>query len=96
MAASKAKRKRIVKQKEQPKGRQIKRDGLSEAYYSLRPSWNFHTCDKKMWPLDEVHAKAVFWKGIWLNHFFCGMNQSRHINPELFNRQRINTVEPLP
>lgn len=65
MAASKAKRKRIVKQKEQPKGRQIKRDGLSEAYYSLRPSWNFHTCDKKMWPLDEVHAKAVFWKEIF-------------------------------
>lgn len=65
MAASKKKRAKIVKQVEQPKGRQINSSDLPESYYSKHPSWNFHARDKEMWVLDEAHAGPAFWKEIF-------------------------------
>lgn len=59
MAASK--KRKIVRQREQPKGKTIAAACDPEAYYHEHPSWNFNSRDVEMWPFDESHAAGCFW-----------------------------------
>ena len=107
MAASKAKKMRGIKQREVPKGRRIKDDARITAYYPLRPSWNFHTCDKKKWTLDESHAAATFWKEIlphlqgwetvpWSEILLADKNHNHAIDVNMLNKgamERLNELE---
>lgn len=58
MAAS---RKKTVRQKETPKGRNIPDIYNPDGYIHEHPAWNFAACDNVMWSLSQDKAGEVFW-----------------------------------
>lgn len=51
--------KKVVKQKEQPKGKNIRHQGNPDGYYQETPSWCFNSSDAEKWVLTR--HKDLFW-----------------------------------
>lgn len=56
---------KTVKQKENPRGRHVSQVENPSKYYSQHPSWNFNTCDPKMWAFAEDNIGDIFWPEIF-------------------------------
>lgn len=61
MAASKKKQ---PKSAFNPKTREIGQRENPEKYYQLFPSWNFNSCDDKLWQFNQDRAESLFWNEI--------------------------------
>ncbi len=59
-----SKKKKIVKQREMPKGNSIAQGGDPERYYSEKPSWAFSASDQEMWQFSKTNADEAFWSEI--------------------------------
>ncbi|MGX8698571.1 MAG: hypothetical protein ACSW8F_01400 [bacterium] len=57
-------RKKVVKQKEVPKGKVIAQGGDPERYYSENPAWTFANADQEMWAFSQEHIGTVIWTEI--------------------------------
>lgn len=104
MAASK--RKKEVKQKEVPKGRNIAQGGNPERYYSERPAWIFRNADKEMWAFSEENIREVFWTEIlpflsgleprtWGDILVAGKKQNHSVDVNTLNkvaRDRLDAI----
>lgn len=62
MAASK--RKKQIKQKENPKGKSIVQGGNPNRYYTENPAWSFANSDQDMWPFTQNHIDGLIWTEI--------------------------------
>ena len=60
-----SKRKKEVKQKENPSGRFIAQGGNPERYYSENPVWAFANSDQEMWAFSQGHIGETFWTEIF-------------------------------
>lgn len=103
MAHSKNK---IVKQKENPIGNNIKHTINPEAYYDKSPSWSFNTCDAKHWSLESEEVKKLFWCEIlpwlksmerrtWKEILINSKKQNHHILISQLNKCAIDRLEQL-
>ena len=60
-----SKRKKEVKQKENPCGKFIAQGGNPERYYSENPAWAFANSDQEMWAFSQEHIGETFWTEIF-------------------------------
>ena len=60
-----SKRKKEVKQKENPSGKFIAQGGNPERYYSENPAWAFANSDQEMWAFSQEHIGETFWTKIF-------------------------------
>lgn len=59
-----SKRKKEVKQKENPNGKCIAQGGEPERYYSENPAWTFANSDQEMWAFSQEHIGELLWTEI--------------------------------
>lgn len=59
-----SKRKKEIKQKENPRGKFIAQGGNPERYYSENPAWSFANSDQEMWSFSKDHIGNLFWTEI--------------------------------
>lgn len=59
-----SKRKKVVKQKEVPKGKFIAQGGDPERYYTEYPAWTFVNADHEMWAVSQDHIGTAIWTEI--------------------------------
>lgn len=59
-----SKRKKEIKQKENPREKFIAQGGNPEQYYSENPAWSFANSDQEMWAFSEEHIGNLFWTEI--------------------------------
>ena len=60
-----SKRKKEVKQRENPSGKFIAQGGNPERYYSENPAWVFANSDQEMWAISQEHIGERFWTEIF-------------------------------
>lgn len=56
-----SKKKKEVKQRENPNGRFIAQGGDPEQYYSEHPAWTFANADQEMWAFSQDHIGELIW-----------------------------------
>lgn len=54
-------KKKVVAQKEMPKGKTIAQGGNPERYYSENPAWAFAIIDTDKWAFSEEHIGGAIW-----------------------------------
>ena len=59
-----SKRKKEVRQREDPKVKVIAKGGDPERYYSENPAWTFANSDQEMWAFSQSHMGDLFWTEI--------------------------------
>lgn len=95
MAASK--RRKIVKQKENPADKHIAQGGNPEQYYSEKPAWVFKDSDQEMWSFTQKHIGELFWTEIlpklkawesqtWNEILLIGKKQNHSIDLDSLNK----------
>ena len=67
-----SKRKKEVKQKENPSGKFIAQGGNPERYYSENPAWAFANSDQEMWAFSQGHIGETFWTEIFRGEYRAG------------------------
>ncbi len=101
MAASK---KKIVKQKENPKSRQVVQTEDPNHYYREHPAWSFSSCDSEMWGFNEDNLKDVFWSEVfpflknlesqtWNDILIAAKKQNHSINVSTLNLKAQKRLE---
>ena len=64
-----------IKQKKDPKSREVQQIEQPDAYYSKTPRWAFGSCDKRKWSFTVDGAGTAFWDEI-LPHFQAWENMT--------------------
>ncbi|MCD8020559.1 MAG: hypothetical protein LUF92_13555 [Clostridiales bacterium] len=59
-----SKRKKEIKQRENPKGKHIAQDGDPGRFYSDSPAWTFANSDQEMWAFSQDHIGDLLWTEI--------------------------------
>lgn len=54
-----------IKQKAQPRGKEIKQGGNPERYYHQKPVWAFSHSDECNWAFTKAHIKERIWTDIF-------------------------------
>ena len=102
MAASKKK----VKVEKIPKDRYIGQGGDPDQFYRQKPSWNFSSCDKEKWSINEEDVHKIFWNEIlthlqnletqkWSEILVRGNKQNHNIDTNALNKGAIDRLEYL-
>ena len=103
MAVSKNKK---VKQRENPKGKNIPDIYNPDGYIHEHPAWNFAACDNVMWSLSQENAGLTFWNEIlpfmksleaitWQEILSKSNNKHHLINPNTLNKIAQNRLVTL-
>ena len=101
-----SKREKKVRQEKIPKGKSIGQGGNPDQFYSLHPSWNFSSCDMKLWSIYDTTVKTVFWDEIlprmrfletqtWDEILIKAKKQNHSIMVESLNKGAIERLTEL-
>ena len=90
-------RKKIVKQREVPRGKIIAQGGDPERYYSESPAWAFANADREAWAFSREHIGDAIWTELlprlqaletqtWNEILLRNKKQNHSLNPNELNK----------